>query len=1014
MRSFRHYRGVVFLGGVCAFGCGVAGAVPPDDAHVDARIEELVRGLKAAQVVDGPERGSFSGELGGVHAGGVTALATFALLSAGVPWHDETIERAVRYLAEHPLPGTYSRGLRAGVWALLASRTGEDELRREYRRRLQTDTDWLVGTIKSDGFYGYDAEGTGGDHSCSQFAVLGLWAAETASAEVPDAHWERILRHWLTYQNDDGSWSYSGEPAGTATMTTAGVNTLLVTMAQHLVRREPPYTRLRGVPSRGRGTEDVERALRAAERGFGWLAEHDLLTGGPYQLFGLERLGVASGRKLIGDVDWYRAGVQSIPPGSSGTVNDAFHLLFLTYGRAPVLFAKLCYGAGEDWNRYYRDLHFLTSRLSAKHERIYKWQVVSVEAPLSDWLDAPILVISGFDRPLLSAAQKLRLRDYVDAGGTVFAHADLASERFSSGFREICAEIFGDRAWTFAALPPGHPVYTALPAEGAARLAEELRIEGLGDGRRTCVYLCPADIAGAWHQNLDERHGDLFNVMTNLRLCAAPEYHQLPKRLRPPEFSGPGVPARGHLMIASLGPGRGSEATAGRWDAIARRLDHDVGLSLVTCDLSDLAPDAAVDLVYVEARGEADPTAPMRDRLVELVRGGALIWIEASSQNPSSAGAGHRLLATLADLLGGNRHEFPADHPVLTGEIPGGAHLGEFIPNRWGRSTLKGTGPRIEAVEVGGRPVVILTSFDLLATGSGAFLYETAAYGPRESAALLRNLVLWRYDNASDDPRSVVIQEIIRTRSTGSLADSVRRWANTGAFSSAVSGLAALRRLRPDDPQTKELTDAVLGALRGGMNAARGAGRAADAGNLALLMYAIAPDAEHSPSPVQNAPPARSSAAPRERGVYTIAPVELPEGLSGIVIQYNSAEADARSLLSEWFKMDSLSHGLTSDLREMMAEMTELDRKAAELVARQGGRGGGGQRGGPEFEKIARQRAALDAQMSTFRARLREAEQEMKRIVEALTPKRSELAALGVTLEKDRFQLAGASGTNPP
>ncbi|KAA0220356.1 MAG: DUF4159 domain-containing protein [Planctomycetia bacterium] len=1014
VRTIRHHRKGVFLGAVCAFGCGVSGAIPPDDAHVDMRMEELIRSLKAAQVVDGTKRGAFSDELDGVHAGGVTALVTFALLSAGVPWHDETIERAVRYLAEHPLPGTYSRSLRAGVWALLASRTGEDERRREYRRLLQADTDWLVGAIKSDGFYGYDAEGTSGDHSCSQFAVLGLWAAETASAEVPDAHWERILRHWLTHQNDDGSWSYRGESAGTATMTTAGVNTLLVTMSQHLVRKEPPYTRLHGVPSRGRGSEDVERALRAAQRGFGWLAEHDLLAGGPYQLFGLERLGVASGRKLIGSVDWYRAGVQSISPGQSGTINEAFHLLFLTYGRAPVLFAKLRYGASEDWNRYYRDLHFLTSHLSAKHERIYKWQVVSVEAPLSDWLDAPILLISGFDRPSLSPAQKLRLREYVDAGGTIFAHADLASERFSSGFRQICAEVFADRAWTFSALPPAHPVYTALPSEESSKLAGELRIEGIGDDRRTCVYLCPTDIAGAWHQNLDERHPDLFNIMTNLRLCAAPEYPHLPKRLRPPELSGPAAPARGHLMIASLCPGRGRETTAGRWDAIARRLDHETGLSLVTCDLSDLAPDAAVDLVYVEARGEADPDASTRDRLVELARGGALIWIETPSFSPSSDDAAHRLLGVLAERLGGSRREFPADHPVLTGEIPGGTRLGDFAPNRWGRSALKGTGPRIEAVEVGGRPVVILTSFDLLATGSGAFLYETPAYGPRESAALLRNLVLWRYDSASDDPRSVVIQEVIRTRSTGSLADSIRRWANAGTFSAAVSGLAALRRLRSDDPQTKDLTDAVLGALRDGMTVARRAGRTADAGYLDLMMYAIAPDAASGPTRLSDPTPARPAQTSRERGVYTVAPVELPEGLSGIVIQYNNAAADARSLLAEWFKLDALSQGLTADLKEMVAEMKELDRKAAELVARQGGRGGGGQRGGPEFEKIARQREALEAQMSTFRVRLREAEQDMKRIVDALAPKRSELAVFGVTQEKDRFQLAGASGTNAP
>ncbi|MCC7293040.1 MAG: DUF4159 domain-containing protein [Phycisphaerales bacterium] len=998
----------LFLSLAFALVCSAARAraAPPTDADVDALVTRLVDHLKEAQVKEGSARGSFDGEMGGVHAGGVSALATFALLTAGVPWHDECIERAVDYLAEHPLPGTYSRSLRAGAWAILAQRTSDPSMRLRYRRLLQADADWLTSTIKSDGFHGYDAEGSGGDHSCSQFGVLGAWAAERASAEVSDEYWDKVMRHWLSYQSGDGSWSYADGAGGTGTMTTAGVNTMFVLLSQHLVRAEAPYVRLRGVSSRGRVVEDIDRVLSAAEHGRAWLSERDLLTGGPYQLFGLERLGVASGRKFIGAVDWYRAGVESVPPESGKVVDDAFRLLFLTYGRAPVLISKLQYGDGEEWNNYYRDLHFLTSYLSAQHERIYKWQVVSAESPLHDLLDAPILLISGSDKLPLTPEQRRRLRDYVDAGGTIIGHADRASERFSKGFRELVEMTFSDRGEPLSPLPANHPLYTAMHRDPSGKWATELRVEGAGNGLRTFAYLFPADVAGAWHQDLLLKQTDLFNLMINLRVCAAPEYAHLPKRLRPPELGGLPSPPRGHLVVACGHPSDDDLVVEGAWNALGKRLSHELGLSLIVVDRTGpAAGKLPADVIHLSGGGKFTLSEDDLAALASALRGGSLLWLEASGSRPAFIESAGALMKELASRLGGPIVDLPSDHPLLTGELPGGRAVGKMLPNRWGRQSLAGGTPRVPMVMCGDAPAAIFTPFDLLATGSGQFLYDAAAYEPVESAALLRNLILWKYDRICAAPGSVPFKEVVRDRPIDPLRSAAAGIVESGDWSPACAVVATLTRVDPEAGQTRTLREALRANLGRAMNQARDLGRMADAGRLALLLEEAFPGAFAAlPDPAWThggaAPAAGSSghkSAPRD--------YHLPAELSNIAIDTDQGPSDALTLLTQWFDVDAQRADVTRNLRAKLDDLKNLDAKAEELAARQGARGRSGERGGAEFGRIAEERKGVEAEVRGLRAKLAELEPLLDGITEALKPHEPRIASLGVRREKDRWSV---------
>ena len=72
--------------------------------------------------------------------GGVTALCTYALLAAGESHQSPRMKKTLKWLAELNPLGTYTRSLRANVWAMLGRSS-------PYRRKLTEDVEWLIRSI---------------------------------------------------------------------------------------------------------------------------------------------------------------------------------------------------------------------------------------------------------------------------------------------------------------------------------------------------------------------------------------------------------------------------------------------------------------------------------------------------------------------------------------------------------------------------------------------------------------------------------------------------------------------------------------------------------------------------------------------------------------------------------------------------------------------------------------------------------------------------------------------------
>ena len=188
------------------------------------------------------------------------------------------------------------------------------------------------------------------DHSASQYGVLGLWAAADGGAPVPISEWKTLDHAWRSHQNNDGGWTYTSlggdDTSGTISMTAAGVATLFITHDM--------------LGSAGGGFCHGNQSDPNIDRGIQWIASHWALPNEGYTLFGIERIGAASGLKYLGKYDWYAEGSDflvkhqredgSWSMGGTGAtrVGHELRMLFLARGRAPVLISKLNYAVDDE------------------------------------------------------------------------------------------------------------------------------------------------------------------------------------------------------------------------------------------------------------------------------------------------------------------------------------------------------------------------------------------------------------------------------------------------------------------------------------------------------------------------------------------------------------------------------------------------------------------------------------------------------------------------------------------
>jgi hypothetical protein len=274
-----------------------------------------------------------------------------------------------------------------------------------------------------------------GDLSNGQYGTLGAWALADYGMELPTAYWETQDRFWRTLQKPDGSWAYDARnPEGSKdSMGVAGIASLFV--CQEFLDNE-----LRLVP----------KPDKNIDAGLAWLNKAYLPgTGNLYYMYGVERVGLASGLKFFGTTNWYLEDAAYLVKHqkedgtwalwSEPDLDAAYGLLFLARGRNPVVFNKLQYNG--PWNARPRDDAYVTRWMSKHFEKPINWQVVNLQVSAEEWLDAPILLITGSTDPKFTKEDLAKLRSFVNAGGMIFSTADGGKSDFTLAIKKYAGDL---------------------------------------------------------------------------------------------------------------------------------------------------------------------------------------------------------------------------------------------------------------------------------------------------------------------------------------------------------------------------------------------------------------------------------------------------------------------------------------------------------------------------------------------------------------------------------------------
>jgi len=641
---------------------------------------------------------------------GQTTIAVYALLVSGQSYQEPRLQPAIDFLRSQKPDYTYVRSLRAHIWALLPERFG---------KLLEDDRNWLLNA------YGFDAGSwaytsipmeSGYDNSLTQYGLLGLWEAAKRHHEIPNRIWKRIEDQYLRTQMIDGGWNYRPQfPESRGSMTAAGLTCLFVTQ---------DFLHAREFVKPGLKDTDQQRAI---ERGLDWFDQNFAVDRHPglvieaeqtylfYYLYGMERVGLASGYKRFGRHDWFRAGAAEIinrlcdpiidsesgqlagfsakvQPASTGMVEtpivqNAFGLMFLAHGRVPIAVSKLR-DQSFAWNNRPRDAAHLAYWIAQETEQRLSWQILNIDAPLEEWFDGPMVYLASHEAIAYVAEHDAemqrrakgeapqfttlgRLKRYIDLGGMVVSNADAGNPRFTDAIQTLGRRMYPQYEWR--TLPDDHFVYTlSAPVEKPGGLM------GLSNGVRELMIHCPKqDFGAALQVNDVNRRRDDFSMLSNVYYYASERglatarlnrklllsEDQIVRGVQPSGAAGL-TPVK--IARASYNGNWNPEPGADELLALRLRTSRAMDITLVQASLDTIDGSPAGDAALLIIRGAAEHTFTAQEAKAlktYIERGGTVLF-----ENVGGISAfGRSAEEFVESFMSGSRFRRPTRHPVITG-----------------------------------------------------------------------------------------------------------------------------------------------------------------------------------------------------------------------------------------------------------------------------------------------------------------------------------------------------------
>nr|ASV46798.1 hypothetical protein [uncultured bacterium] len=564
------------------------------------------------------------------------------------------------------------------------------------------------------------------------------------AVEAPLKYWEAVDKHWADSQCANGQWAYGdgGRGGGTLSMTAAGTASMFVTQE---------YISLKDLRLRRRGddvgrepfSEPLRKALAWFEQGDNSVTLNGSWWG--YTLYGIERVGLASGFKYFGTHDWYRELARQVVArqqanGSWGDpIETSYALLFLARGRHPILMNKLRFDGY--WANRPRDAANLARFAGRQFERPLNWQVVNLQRDWYDWLDSPILYVASHTAPRFADADYEKLRRYAEAGGLIFTHADGTDRRFDQWARGLAAKLFPK--YEMQDLRHDHPVYSVL-----FKTEFRPRLRAVSNGSRLLMIHSPGDMARQWQaRNTAPGQGQgkhLFELGTNLFIYAAGK-RDLRNRLDSPHVTPPGPAPLGTVAVARLEYAGNWDPEPAAWGRFARVFQRrtGTGLEVRTVRWRDLRPGLA-PFAHVTGTARYAPTAEEAAALKGYLESGGVLLVDPCGGAPAFTEGVEAALAPL--FPDAAPRPVRSAHPLINAGPPGMADLTRprmrpYVLEKYAGS-VSGTFDAVKA----GRGHVILSRLDLTSGLLGTNTWGVAGYEPAYAQAFIQNAIFWTMD----------------------------------------------------------------------------------------------------------------------------------------------------------------------------------------------------------------------------------------------------------------------------
>ncbi len=692
--------------------------------------------------------------------GGETALVVLALLSSGVDHQTPEMSRAIEFLKKQTSLKTYSLGLRACVFAQLPRGSNEAVLKA------------LVGHLQAGmitdqphmGLYTYfpvKPESSGDcDYSNSQYGVLGVWYAQEAGMEVPDAYWRRVEMGWKSGQNKDGGWAYSPDGGDSyASMTAAGAATLFITNdylhgpdafdlmrppANLPLQRAVEWLNANFAVDKNVGKDAVPQPDETRSFFTPVRKPRTVPYWGKYMLFGYERVGEASGLTRFGSHLWFDEGAKYLCdtqldggswPGDGGfgdritNVNTAYSLLFLSRGRSPVVMQKFKWG--NRWNNRTRDIATYVRFLRHETERHVNWQICDADHGADEMRQSPLLWAAS-DRPMeLKDAEAAAVKQYILEGGTLICANEGHTNNFARSVEALYEQMFPP--YKFVDLPKDDAMLTGNFSTKA--WTEPIRV--ITNGVRKLVVVYPSGdvpwkfqmIAGAPTNRLSP-YTTTANLWVNMLAGADP----LPKGESTWIDRDESTPAaKEKFEIARLQYDGNWNPEPMGWTRLANLLHNAGEMELTTREVPVEKLDGAVKLAHMTGTA-AFTLKPAEEASMKnyLSHGGLLLFDAAGGSNEATAAMQGLLVKMFPEAKDA---PLPIDHPIYS-QHP----LASKVSYRRSDQFVPGPGglPRLRGVTLNGKLIAIVSPEDLSAGLVGYPQSGFVGYSPSSSAEVVR------------------------------------------------------------------------------------------------------------------------------------------------------------------------------------------------------------------------------------------------------------------------------------